>query len=136
MPGPNYGLDKGFISDSAIGTAGNLNHDYFRFVKLVPGTAERVTQATVAEEQVIGVAQNSVATADIGKQVVDVRVDGISKVVAAAAVAIGARVTTDTSGRATSTGLAAGDLVAGIALSSAAAAGDLIDVLLTPGATF
>jgi hypothetical protein len=134
--GANYGLDKGYLSASALGSAASgpdvaTSYDYF--VAVVPsGTAgTTVTLATVAGANVLGVSQQRVATADINKQVVDIRLTGITKVVAGGTVAVHDQVQNDTAGKAV-TSSTAGDRVFGTALTGGAA-GDVIDVLLTPG---
>jgi len=136
MAGPNYVMDKGFIADVAIGSAATgpdlaTSYDYFLFVKVISGSQDHVTLATAANDPIIGVSQMRVLTADAGSIVADVRIEGISKVVAGAAVAIGAPVTSNASGRAVTA--TTGQRGAGVALQTAAANGDLIDVQLTPG---
>lgn len=135
--GANYGLDKGYLAAAAIGSAASgpdlaTSYDYFLFVK-VSGTAGTTVTPAAAGDVTLGVAQSRVATADINKQVVNIRLLGISKVVAGGTVAYGDRVKSDASGKAVvnTTGTLAN--VAGVALTGGAS-GDLIDVLLTPGA--
>jgi hypothetical protein len=134
--GPNYGLDKGFLVEGSSAVAfGEI---------AVPGTGEqavgRATSAGAATFQ--GVFQESVDVGDVltGKVFANVRVTGITRVIAGAAVTKGARVTNDTSARAVAaTQTAAGaqpKAVLGIAQTAATAAGQHIDVLLTPGATY
>jgi hypothetical protein len=137
MAGPNYGLDKGFIPDVAIGSSATgpdlaTSYDYFLFVKPVAASPDHVVLSAAANDVTIGVSQQRVAAADVTLGIVaDIRLEGISKVVAGAAVAIGAPVTSNASGRAVTA--TTGQRQAGIALSTAAANGDIIDVALTPG---
>jgi hypothetical protein len=125
--GPNYGLDKGFVATTVIRE--------FRAVMLTSNT--QVKEADTAAVFAIGVAQWTVDdTTKIayGKVTVDVRVNGISRVVAGVNnITRGSKVGIDNQGRATNAG-AGGTAALGIALSPSAAVGDWIDVLLTPGA--
>lgn len=138
--GANYGLDKGYKTATALGSAASgpdLATSYDYFVAVVPtGTAgDTVTLATTAGDLVLGVAQQRVAVADINKQMVDIRIYGITKMVASAAIVYGAPIRNTTTGTAV-TATTAGQRILGVALSAAAAAGDVIDVLLTPGGQF
>jgi hypothetical protein len=122
MPGPNYVLDKGYIAQSVVAQ--------FHFVK--GGTLdETVTAVTGATDGVVGVAQQGVVTADINKQAIDVRSQGISKVVAGGVIAKDAGVNINAAGRVVTQG-AAGTRVIGVARTAAAANGDWIDVELIP----
>lgn len=137
MAGPNYGLDKGFVADAAIGSAATgpdlaTSYDYFLIVKPVAGSPDHVALGAAATDSILGVSQMRVLAADAGTIVADIRLEGITKVVAGGAVAIGDRVTSNASGRAITT-TTAGNRVLGVALSTAAANGDLIDVFITPG---
>lgn len=136
--GPNYVLDKGFLAEG-----GSVEYKFGEIV--VHGTAlQAVARATTAAATnlFVGVCQETVDAAKVatGKVFVDVRVLGIARVIAGAAVTKGSRVTNDTSARATAVTRAGAGVqpahVLGIALTPAAAAGDHIDVLLTPGATY
>lgn len=134
--GANYGLDKGYKSATALGSAASgpdLATSYDYFVCVVPsGTAgDTVTLAVSAGSNVLGVSQQRVVTADINKQVVDIRLTGITKVIAGGTVAYGDQVQNDTAGKAVVSSTA-GDRVFGTALG-AGVSGDVIDVLLTPG---
>lgn len=133
--GANYGLDKGYLTAAAIGSAAAgpdlaTSYDYFVCVKISGTAGTTVTPVTAATDTVIGVAQQRVLVADINKQVVDVRLNGISKVVAGGTVAFGDYVRPDTAGKATAT-TTAGQKAFGIALTGGVT-GDVIDVLLTP----
>lgn len=130
--GPNYGLDKGFLAQGATAYAFGEG--------VVLGTVEQsVTRATTAltVPGFFGVVQEDLDTTRLatGKAIVGVRITGITRAIAGAAVAKGAILVNDTSARVVTQAGAAGTPVIGIALTAAAAAGDHIDVLLTPGAT-
>jgi hypothetical protein len=124
MPGADFVLDKALLAQSVMSK--------FRAVKF--GTVdESCTLATVADEKILGVVQQPVVAADVNKQVVDVRMMGITKWEAEAAITRGNLVTVAvTTGRAAPISGAAGSRAHGMALSSAAAAGDIIDVWLLP----
>jgi hypothetical protein len=155
MAGPNYVLDKGYTVDPALAFPINFGEA----VTLSSNT--QVTQTSVATTStLLGVAQFSVGyttpgTADLtkiatGKVQIDVRLLGITRMVASAAVTRGAPVGVtayNSGGTAASHGCRAVALVKaaagaqpqpqiGIALTPAVNAGDTIDVLLTPGATY
>lgn len=119
----NPTLLKSFTAGAAI-TA-------FRLVKL--SAAETVVLSTAADDRFIGVA-NEVAAASGERQ--DVVLDGIAFVEAGAAVALGAYISSDASGRGITAGPAAGvnNRIIGLALDAASAAGDVIRVLICPGA--
>jgi Uncharacterized conserved protein (DUF2190) len=134
--GANYNLDKGYKSAAAIGSAASgpdlaTSYDYFLAVKASGTAGDTVTPVTAVTDTVLGFSQQRVVTADINKQVVDIRMLGITKAVAGAAVTFGAFVKHNATGRVVSTATAT-DRVLGIALTAAAADGDVIDVLLTP----
>lgn len=126
MAGPNYVLDKGFITDSLV--------NFGEFVILTANT--HVTKQTVAAQTVLhGVAQFSIVDATklaTGKVQLDVRLMGISRVIADVAIARGAKVAVNAAGHATVAGVA-GTAVVGYAMTPAVNVGDFIDLLLTPG---
>jgi hypothetical protein len=128
--GPNYVLDKGFVATGstayAQGECVNLSGD---------GT--KCARATGAGSLVIGVCQENVDATRVttGKVVVDVRLLGITRVLAGAAVAVGSRVGNDATCRAVTVAPAAGANAPffGVALTASTGAGQFIDVLLVPG---
>lgn len=129
MPGPNFVLDKGYFPDAAT--------NQFKCQKAVSGATnqEHCTEAGAAD-QVLGVIQETVTAGDVTNgRVADVRLIGISRCIASAAIANGARVIAAATGKVvTATASTAKQAQVGIALTTAAADGDHIDILLTPGA--
>jgi hypothetical protein len=125
MPGGNYVLDKGFV---VITTA----VAQFTLVKQVAGQPEQCTVVSATTDLPIGVIQQSVATADLAKQVADVRIMGISKAIAGGTVAVGDKVKTDAAGKVVTNAIGTLANVVGIALSGGVV-NDIIDVVLTPG---
>ena len=85
--------------------------------------AETVVAAAAVSDSIVGVSHDIAAA--IGERV-DVVHDGIAFVVAGAAVAQGALLTSDASGRVVNRTI-------GIAIEAATALGDVIRVLLSPG---
>jgi len=137
--GPNYVLDKGFQISGTVYPA------IYTLVKF--GAADNEVQASnTAGEEVLGVVQEDVPGPTnpnsggldyiaLGR-VVNVRILGISRVVAAGAIALGARVVSNGDGTIKTIVVGtANQNVVGIALAPATTAGDQIDVLLTPGVT-
>ena len=94
--------------------------------------AETVVAAAASTDAIIGVSHDIAAAS--GERV-DVAHDGIVFVVAGAAVAQGALLTADASGRAITAAPAAGSnaRIIGFAIEAATAAGDVIRVMLSPG---
>jgi hypothetical protein len=125
MAGANFILDKGYVLE------GSSAYTAFRFVA-AGATDSSVTSTIAAGALALGVIQEDVDAAKVatGKVVADIRLLGISKVVAGAAVTLWAEVATDNQGRAINA--ATTHRVIGRALQSAAAAGDIIDVLMVP----
>jgi hypothetical protein len=126
----NFVLDKGYTAVSTYNTSNANGVVPFFFVRI---TASQTIDICSAITQVpIGVVQEAVDRAKValGKVVVGVRLMGISRVVAGAAIAIGAEVSTSAAGKAVTA--ASTSRVAGIALQAAAADLDQIDVLLVP----
>lgn len=94
--------------------------------------AETVVTASAATDALIGV------TSDVGPasgERVDVIMEGITYCVAGAAVAQGALLTSDASGRAVTAAPAVGvnNRTIGFAVEAAVAAGDVIRIMLSPG---
>jgi hypothetical protein len=127
--GPQYVLDKGFV------LTGSTAYKFGECV-VINGDGTKCARATSAAALVLGVSQENIDAAKLttGKVVHPIRLLGISRVLTGGAVAVGAKVTNDTSARAV-TGGAAGTHSFGIALTASTGAGQYIDVLLTPGNT-
>jgi len=132
----NYLLDMPFVADTALGSAATgpdlaTSYDYFVGVKI--GTADdHVTAVTGVTDNVIGVAQQRVATADAGTQVIDVRVLGVTKwLVGTGGVTRGTPVNIDATGKVVAAG-GTGTRSVGLAMRTGAA-GDIVGVLITPG---
>lgn len=135
--GAQYGLDKSYKAAAAIGSAASgpdlaTSYDYFLCVKVSGTAGDTITPVTAATDLVLGIAQQRVAVADINSYGVDIRLYGISKVVAGGTVAFGDKLRPDTSARGVVT-TTAGQQTFGIALGGGVV-GDVIDVLLTPNA--
>jgi hypothetical protein len=94
-----------------------------------------IAVSTTYSDVVLGITQVNPAmqTTYAAGKYVTVRMLGISKCVAAAAVTSGTRVSS-IGGGAVAAQATAGAIVAGIALEQSYSTGELIDVLLTPGA--
>jgi hypothetical protein len=135
MPGPNYVLDKGFICTGSTAYA-------FGEVLVQGSTNTSCARASATNQLALGVAQEIIDVGKVttGKATINVRLLGITRVIASAAISRGARVGTTATARAVAvTKAATGVQLAesfGIALSPASANGDMIDVLLTPGGQF
>jgi hypothetical protein len=100
------------------------------------GGVNDVRLPTVANAQIIGIAQSAPATGP--GQSCRVRVYGISKAQASAAITVGQQVAVaNTSGQLgpAPAGTATNTYIVGVALTPASAAGDLFSVLLMPGAS-
>lgn len=107
------------------GTAGSAEPNYgkqYTFVKVTG--AHQVGIASGVDDPIIGVMQNK---PQVEGQAATVGIFGVTNMIAGAAVAAGAQVQSDTSGRAIT--LAAGTK-RGVALSASTGAGQLISVLL------
>lgn len=126
----NYVLDKGYTALSTYASSDAAGVQAFRFVRLT--AAQTVDRCSAITQVPIGVVQESVDQAKVatGKAVVDVRLMGISRVTAGAAIAVMAEVSTSATGKAVTA--ATTSRVAGIALQAAGADNDQIDVLLVP----
>ena len=103
----------------------DMSAQQFTFV-LFTGTADEVAQNTASGGDTDGVLQNDPSAAG---QAAQIRVSGVSKVVAGAAVAIGDSVMSDTTGRAiTATGT--GAFIQGTCVQAAANANEICSVEL------
>lgn len=124
MATSNFVLDKGYDAGAAI--------TKYRAVKF--SAAETVVPVAASTDPVAGIAQYDVTSGEIAKgKGASVRVMGASEMEASAAIAVGALVSCDTSGRA-KTAAALGERVIGICVEAAANAGDRIRVQLAlPG---
>lgn len=103
--------------------AGDLSAEQYTFV--VVDSNGQVGQQTTAGGDADGVLMNKPNAQGVAAEVA---ISGVTKVVAGAVVAAGAKVQSDTTGRAITA--ATGDHVLGKALSAAAAANEVIEVLL------
>jgi hypothetical protein len=124
MAGPNYVLDKGFNLSN-----GGAAQSIYRFMKF-NADENKVIQASAITDKCIGVCQQRVDAADsaTGNVQVDVRMMGISKVEASAAIALGAEVAPTADGRAQTA--ATTQFRHGVALQAATGAGQWIDVFI------
>lgn len=123
MPTGNFELDKGFR------LASGQTATKFRAVKL--SAAETVTPVTAVGDVVIGVAQNAVSAAELLKgKGVNVRVQGITEMETAGAVAVGDIIAIDSAGRAKGGAPAAGDRIVGVALTAATNSGDRFTMVI------
>jgi len=112
-------LIKGMVAESAVSP--------YRVVKF--GTADgAVVQAAAATDLLVGIA-DSIGQSDAG-DTVDVICAGIGEATAGAAIARGARLTADSSGRVVTA--VATNVVIGVAMAAATAAGDVIPVNIVP----
>ena len=112
----------GFRLGSFVANA-DLSANQFRFVR--PVSVDTVDVMSASTQIAIGVQQNK----PVAGQAVDICVNGVSKVVAGAAVTVNTEIMSDTVGRAI-TAATTGNRVQGIALEAASGAGVLIAVLL------
>jgi hypothetical protein len=133
--GPNYILDKGFLTTGATAYArGEM------VILTTDGTT--IARATTANSRCIGVVMEDLEVAKVstGKAVIDIRIMGIARCLVSGAVALNDRVANDVNARlVTKAQTAAGSQptpVIGTALQASTTAGDMIDVLLTPGDTY
>jgi hypothetical protein len=122
MPGPNFILDKGFRTQAAVNA----------WTAVKTGTVnESVTPVTAVTDVVLGWSQETATAQDaIDGRVINVRMMGITRAIAGAAVGRGVRVKITATGTvipATASGPAHG-----IAMFSVTTLGDHVDVLITP----
>lgn len=107
--------------------AADLSTHQFKFVKVTAAFAVNLT--SVAGEAVYGVLQNN----PISGQAAEIMRDGITKVVAGAAIAAGAFVMTNNAGKVITAATAANHRV-GVALEAADDADDIVTIDLLPHA--
>lgn len=124
MPGPNFGLDKGYQPTGAV--------RQFRVVVRSTTNKEQCAEASAAGAAPLGVCQEEITADDASRgRVADIRIQGISRCIASAALGIGVKVAATNDGRVAAA--VATNNVLGITQTASGAAGDHIDVLLTPG---
>lgn len=119
----NFVLDVGFDAAAAL--------TKFRAVKFT-ATAETVTPVTANTDLIAGIAQFTVATADLTRgKGASVRVMGVSEAEAVGAIALGALVTLEADGRVSTYAGSSGKRIIGRCVGSPAAnAGDRISLLI------
>jgi hypothetical protein len=131
--GADYGLDKGWKVLSTYNSSAAAGVLPYRVVKIAAG--DTIDLQTASNTRSLGVVQEALDVAKVatGKAVVDVRLQGVSKCVAGAAIAQGAEVMATTAGKVITAATSA-NIVFGRALSAAAADGDYVDIEIIPGA--
>jgi hypothetical protein len=115
--------DQNRISSISLPAAADLSSSQFRIVTVDSNGRAALSNATALS---FGVLQNKPGSL----QAATVAFEGVTKVVAGAAITAGARVRSDANAAAVPAAVA-GNAVIGIALESAGAAGDIIKVFLT-----
>ena len=120
--GPNEVLDKGFIADTEIP----------QFYVVQQSDVDHCELQTTAGGDYVGICQEAADEVDVANwRPVRVRTMGVSRGVAAGAIALRTRVSATTDGKLAAA--TSGHNVVGIAVSPAAADGDWFNVQLTPG---
>lgn len=129
MSGPNFVIDKGFLVAAAatgvdFGLAVMFNDTAGKQVKLTTGPTVFC----------VGVAQDTIDDAKIatGKAVVNVRMLGITRAVAGAAITVGSPVMVQASGKFITATTAGTNQVAGYALTPTGADGDHFNLFIIP----
>lgn len=114
-------------------TATNAAIGRSRIVRFDGTTQTLVLQASASTDNLIGVAEGVEIAAS---ERVDVVLSGVAEVVAGAAFNAGAKLTSDSAGRAVAAAPSAGTnaQIVGVALQQAGAAGDIVSILVAPGA--
>lgn len=113
------------VQSITLPAAADFSAQQYRCITVNASGLAAVANATAL---VVGILQNDPGAAG---HPATIAYAGASKAVAGAAIAAGARVTSDANG-AVITAATAGDAVIGVALAAAAAAGDIIPVLINP----
>jgi hypothetical protein len=121
MSGIQEGRDRSFKAGA------NLSAKQYYFVKL-DSTQNQMVLAAAATDKILGVLQDAPTSGDYGR-VTLLNGQGTTLVTAAAAISLGAFVTSDSAGKAVAT-TTAGNLVCGVALEAATADGNLIEIML------
>lgn len=124
MSGPNFILDKGYKCSGAI--------TQYSPVKL---STDDTVITCAAGDLALGVCQDEISAADAtAGRVADIRLMGLTRMVASAAITRSARVIAAGTGKiVTATAATAKQNQIGIATVSVTTNGDHIDVMLTPG---
>lgn len=115
---------KGFAIGTQVAGA-DLRALQFTFVKV--NSSGQIVAATTSGGKVLGVLQNKPNTGEM----TEVMVDGVSKVVAGAAVTAGVNIMSDGAGKGI-LAATAGSTMTGLALESAGASGDIISCYISP----
>ena len=113
------------IQSITLPAAADLSAQQYRCITVNASGQAAVANATAL---VVGILNNDPGAAG---QPATVGYAGVSKAIAGAAIAAGARVTADANG-AVIAAATAGDAVIGVALAAAGAAGDIIPILINP----
>lgn len=131
--GADYGLDKGWKVLSTYNSSAAAGAIRYQVVKI--GAGDTIDIQTASNAASLGVLQESVDAAKIatGKVIANVRLQGVSKCIAGAAITQGAEVMATTAGKVI-TAATTGNKVFGRALTAATNDGDWVDVEIIPAA--
>lgn len=129
--GADYVLDKGWKVLSTYNSSAAAGVLAFRVVKTAAG--DTIDLQTASNAASLGVVQESIDQTKVatGKAVAAVRLQGVSKCVAGAAITQGAEVMATAAGKVI-TAATTGNKVFGRALDAAAADGDIVHVEIIP----
>lgn len=152
MPGGNFVVDKGYMLDPAADNASATTYaagypQLFSVVKQTggaQGAQPLIQRSTASGEKCLGVIQEDVPAPGDPKslgldynalgRVVNVRLMGLTRVLATGTIAAFSRVISNGDGTVVIAATAtANQNIVGIALGAAVSTGDQIDLLLTPG---
>jgi len=124
MAGPSYVLDRGFRATTEIE----------QFHAVMQTDKESVKLADSSGAFCIGVVQDQAyeEDGDVGRRIVNVRLFGLTRAVASAALAVGVKVSAAADGRVQAA--AAGHAVLGVVTTPCENADEWVDLLMTPGA--